>query len=376
MEQRSPRARRRDARAWVVDTALFLFAVADGVFTAVTRIESVAAVDPALFVADQVVAVLGCLALWLRRRWPVGVALVLVAASTFSELVAGALFVAVFTVAVRCLFRTTCVVFGLGLLAAVTYGLLRPEPGLSMAVMVMLIAGAMGTAVGWGLFVQRRRNLIERARTEEQLRAQHAQLEAREAVAREMHDVLGHRLTLLSLHAGALEYRRDASPDEVASAAAVIRQSAHQAMQDLREVIGVLRTPVEELPQPTFDDITGLVAETSAAGLPVRLDSDVEASVPDKVGRTAYRVVQEALTNARKHAHLARTTVRLSGDAIEGLTVEVVNAASTAEAQTATSAGYGLVGLTERIALANGRLEYGPDSGGGWRIWAWLPWKP
>src|SRR5262249_56557879 len=84
------------------------------------------------------------------------------------------------------------------------------------------------------------------------LRAEQAQQRAREQIAREMHDVLGHRLSLLSVHAGALEYHPDASAEEIARAAKVIRESAHQALQDLREVIGVLRAPVGQLPQPTL----------------------------------------------------------------------------------------------------------------------------
>jgi len=230
------------------------------------------------------------------------------------------------------------------------------------------------------LFIRHRRQLIlslrdraARAEAEAHLRAEHAQHLAREEIAREMHDVLGHRLSLLSVHAGALEYRPDAPPDDVARAAKVIRESAHQALQDLREVIGVLRAPVGELPQPTFVDIRQLVAESDRAGMPVRLSEDVAGPVPDAVGRAAYRVVQEALTNARKHAPGARVEVRLSGAAGRELAIEVCNGDGERGAAVPT-AGQGLVGLSERIALARGRVEYGPTATGGWRLAAWLPW--
>jgi signal transduction histidine kinase len=144
-----------------------------------------------------------------------------------------------------------------------------------------------------------------------------------------MHDVLGHRLSLLSVHAGALEFRPDASPEEIARAAKVIRENAHLALQDLREVIGVLRAPVGELPQPTLADLRQLVAESGRAGMRVGLREELGgATVPDLVGRTAYRTVQEGLTNARKHAPGAEVVVRLAGSPGEGLTVEVGNEAA------------------------------------------------
>src|SRR4029450_3306169 len=157
-----------------------------------------------------------------------------------------------------------------------------------------------------GLFIQYRRQLIlslrdraARAETEGQLRAQQAQQRTRGEIAGEMHDVVGHRLSLLSVHAGALEFRPDASAEEIAGAARVIRENAHQALQDLREVVGVLRAPVGELPQPTLADVLPLVEESVRAGMRVDLRQG-NGAVPDLVGRTAYRVVQEALPNAAK----------------------------------------------------------------------------
>ena len=276
--------------------------------------------------------------------------------------------------------------------------MVRPEPGVPAIALFLFGVVVQGAAVGWGLFIHYRRQLVlslrdraVRAETEAHLRAEQAQQRARDEIAREMHDVLGHRLSLLSVHAGALEFRPDASPEEIARAAKVIRENAHLALQDLREVVGVLRAPVGELPQPTLADVRQLVAESGRAGMRVGLREELGGTtLPDLVGRTAYRTVQEGLTNARKHAPGAEVVVRLAGSPGEGLTVEVCNEApgsrpapgpdpgpaAGAEAVSDPGPGQGLVGLAERVALADGRLEHGPTAADGWRLAAWLPWPP
>ena len=390
---RRPRRRPRD---WVVDSLLFLAATIFGLLVIGGRLESSTLPPGWLLTADVIAGALGCAGLWLRRRWPVGLALVLVAFSTFSEVVSGAVVVATLTVAIHRPPRTTAAVFGLSLLAGLVYVVARPEPGVPAWLLFLIGLAVQSAAVGWGLFIRSRRQLVlslrdraARAETEAHLRAEQAQQRARDEIAREMHDVLGHRLSLLSVHAGALEFRPDASAEEIARAAKVIRENAHQALQDLREVIGVLRAPVGELPQPTLADVRQLVAESGRAGMRVGLREELGgAAVPDLVGRTAYRTVQEGLTNARKHAPGAEVLVRLAGSPGEGLTVEVGNEApgpapdSAPDPGPATGAmaasdpgpGQGLVGLAERVALADGRLEHGPTAGGGWRLAAWLPW--
>ena len=175
------------------------------------------------------------------------------------------------------------------------------------------------------------RGRARHAETGAALRAEQAQRLAREAVAREMHDVLAHRLTLLSVHAGALELRPDASREQVARAAGVIRESAHEALQDLREIIGVLRAAEPDdagRPQPTLAALGGLVTESRGAGIRVGLVGHVTgpAPVPVFVGRTAYRIAQEALTNARKHAPGTGVTVTVGGGPGEGLVLSVRNA--------------------------------------------------
>lgn len=361
---------------------MFLLAAAFGVYMSAERLQTASLPDPAwLFDVDQIAGAAGCAALWLRRRFPVELAVVLVALSTFSEIVAGPMLAALFTVAVHRPPRTSMPVFALSLGGAALYVVIRPEAGMSPLGLFLFGAAIQGAAAGWGLFVHHRRRLVAsqrdraaRVETEARLRAEQAQHLAREAIAREMHDVLGHRLSLLSVHAGALEFHPGAHPDDIARAAKVIRESAHQALQDLREVIGVLRAPVGELPQPTIADIKELAAESGRAGMRVDLCEEVTGTVPDGEGRTAYRIVQEALTNARKHAPGAPVRVHLTGMPGRGLTVEVCNAAPDPAAPPGAGSGQGLIGLGERVALVGGRLEHGPAAAGGWRLAAWLPW--
>jgi len=366
-------------RDWVVDIGLFVFALLFGLVLMNARVESRLLPDnELLFAVDQLIGVFGCCALWLRRRWPVGVPFALLALSAVSELVGGAAMVALFTVAIRRPPRVTAALFVLGLVTSMVFLMVRPEEDVPLYVTAVLGFAIQGAVVGWGLVIRHRRELVVslreravRAEAEAALRAERAQLQAREAIAREMHDVLGHRLSLLSVHAGALEYRPDAPAADIARAAGVIRESAHQALQDLREVIGVLRAPVQELPQPTFADLPAMVAESARAGMPVVLRDTVDGELPDTLGRTVYRIVQESLTNARKHAEGSTVDVSVSGDPGDGVTVSVIN---TAGRKAVPGGGQGLVGLAERVSLAGGSLAYGPTPGGGWRVSAWLPW--
>ena len=203
-----------------------------------------------------------------------------------------------------------------------------------------------GARSGFGMFLRARRQLLatlrERAETaeaEQRRSAEAARQGERTRIAREMHDVLAHRISLVSMHAGALEYRGDASAEEVRTAAGVIRENAHQALVDLREVIGVLRGSEggdaagaaddgtsTSRPQPTLDALDALLDETRAAGVVVRAEVDLAPDpLPATTGRTAYRVLQEGLTNARKHGRGGAVTVCVRGTPADGLSLEVRN---------------------------------------------------
>ncbi|POX49777.1 sensor histidine kinase [Streptomyces sp. Ru71] len=376
---------RRTARDWVVDFSCFVLAVLLG-FAAADVVRDNPHLPHALVVADQLLGALACAAVWLRRRWPVGLALALVVVGLASDTAGGASLIALFSLAVHRPFRYVAWIGGAQLALVPLYYWLRPDPELSYLAAVSFVAVLTVAAVGWGMFVRAKRQLLlslrdraRRAETEAQLRAEQAQRLAREAIAREMHDVLAHRLTLLSVHAGALEFRPDAPGAEIARAAGVIRESAHEALQDLREIIGVLRAGDADdagRPQPTLAALDALVAESREAGMKVVLDQRVTepAQVPASVGRTAYRIAQEGLTNARKHAPGAEVTVTVTGAPGDGLTVAVRNPPPDRDAPPVPGSGQGLIGLTERATLTGGRLEHGPRADGGFEIRAWLPW--
>jgi signal transduction histidine kinase len=335
---------------------------------------------------DQWLGALACASVWLRRLWPMGLAVALSAVSMVSNSAGGATLVAIFTLAVHRPFRYVAWVAGASCALIPFFFWIRPDPDSPYIFSVAFTIVLTITVVGWGMFVRSRRQLLlslrdraRRAETEAGLRAEQAQRLAREAIAREMHDVLAHRLTLLSVHAGALEFRPDAPREEVARAAGVIRESAHEALQDLREIIGVLRAGEPDdtgRPQPTLGALDALVTESREAGMKVTLANRVTdpATVPASVGRTAYRIAQEALTNARKHAPGTEVTVTVTGTPGEGLVIVVRNPPPEGEVPHVPGSGQGLIGLTERATLAGGRLEHGPEAGGGFRVRASLPW--
>ncbi|MFJ7010174.1 sensor histidine kinase [Streptomyces albogriseolus] len=382
---RSGRRPRRTARDWVVDFSCFLLAVLIGLLGADTLQNS--DLPRALSAADQMLGALSCAAVWLRRRWPFGLAVAMLPVSFLSETSGGVAVIALFALAVHRPFRYVAWVAGAQLVLAPLYFWWRPDPDLPYAAAVVLVLVLTGATVGWGMFVRSKRQLMlslrdraRRAETEARLRAEQAQRLAREAIAREMHDVLAHRLTLLSVHAGALEFRPEAPRDEIARAAGVIRESAHEALQDLREIIGVLRAGDSEdagRPQPTLAALDALVAESLQAGMKVTLEQRVTdaGSVPASVGRTAYRIVQEGLTNARKHAPGTEVTISVAGGPGEDLTVRVHNPPPEGDVPPVPGAGQGLIGLTERATLAGGSLEHGRTPEGGFEVRARLPWQ-
>lgn len=378
---------RRTARDWVVDFSCFLLAVVLGLAAAQGLAEE-PGLPHSLAVLDQTLGVLSCGAVWLRRRWPVGLAVAMIPVGLLSNSSGGAAMVALFTLAVHRPFRYVAWTGGVDLALIPLFYWVRPDPDLPYAGVVAFTTLLTVSVTGWGMFVRSKRMLMlslrdraHRAETEARLRAEQAQRLAREAIAREMHDVLAHRLTLLSVHAGALEFRPDAPREEMARAAGVIRESAHEALQDLREIIGVLRTgeaeePSGGRPQPTLAALDTLVAECREAGMKVTLDHRVTdpATVPASVGRTAYRIAQEALTNARKHAPGTEVTLRLTGTPGDGLTITAVNPAPPAEVPPVPGSGQGLIGLRERATLAGGHLEHGTRPDGGFVVRGWLPW--
>ncbi|MEU7853411.1 histidine kinase [Nonomuraea sp. NPDC049141] len=253
--------------------------------------------------------------------------------------------------------------------------------GANVALMAMAL---VGLPFMYGLWTRAKRDVLAAAREradrlerEQVMRAEQARAQERARIAREMHDVVAHRVSLMVLHAGALEVRTADEP--TARTASMIGGIGREALANLRELLGVLRSnqqPAELSPQPTLADLDRLLDQSRELGISVRRhDHGEPRALGLTVERTAYRVVQEALTNVHKHARDAHTDVHvrfLNGT----LQVEVLNR-GTADApgaeQALPGAGWGLAGLRERVELLGGSLQAGPRQEGGYGVTAAIP---
>ncbi len=250
------------------------------------------------------------------------------------------------------------------------------------AVLMVIIMGAIGSYVG------ARRDLLaslsERAVTAErqqELRVLQGQAEERDRIAREMHDVLAHRISLVSMHAGVLAYREDLSREQTREIAGVIQENAHQSMTELRAILGSLRqddpgpdAPPEK-PQPGLDGLPDLFEEAKLAGQRVELSDTVEHPelLPRLVGRHVYRVVQEIITNARKHAPDVLLKLTLTGAPGQGYTVRGVNPIRAGRIP-APESGMGLIGLKERASVTGGWMRAGQNDHQDFEVEVWFPW--
>ncbi|TDB87340.1 sensor histidine kinase [Actinomadura sp. KC216] len=317
---------------------------------------------------------------------PVAVAVALTALAALSPAATPPATMAALRLAHHRPFPAAAALAAAGVGAHAVQGLWRPAAGISFGWWLLLIALGYGALTGWGALARARRALLEslrerarRAEAEQGRRVAEARMAERARIAREMHDVLAHRLSLLATYAGALEYRPDAPPEKLAHAAGVVRAGVHQALDELRDVIVLLREDEAEegRPQPVLGDVPRLVEESRDAGGTVELRDEVvdPGALPAASGRTAYRVVQEALTNARKHAAGRPVRVELRGRPGARLVIEVRNPLpeDPGAAPAAPGSGTGLVGLTERVRLAGGRLDH-QAAAGEFRLRAWLPW--
>jgi signal transduction histidine kinase len=220
------------------------------------------------------------------------------------------------------------------------------------------------------------RERAERAEAEQELLARDAVLTERTRIAREMHDAVGHRVSLMVLQAGAIEMA-SGDPDRVTTLARHVQVAGRQALDELRQAVGVLRSGDQDeaplAPQPGLDDLERLVKECRAAGMTVELTRPpAEAAPVDAVvSRAAYRIVQEALTNAGKHAPGAPVAVGVERTP-ERLVVRILNGAP-GEPSRATGGGFGLVGLRERVRTLDGTLRAEPRLDGGFLVEAVLP---
>lgn len=222
-------------------------------------------------------------------------------------------------------------------------------------------------------------------------RARRTLLEERSRIARELHDVVAHHMSVISIQAQVAPHLVENPSEELQENLDGIRQNALEALTELRRVLGVLRAEQPDAPQsldepatgtaphapqPTLDRIDALVENTRAAGLTVQVDvQGTRRPLPSGVELSAYRIVQEALSNVLRHAPGASASVRLV-HYLHGLDVRVVNSWPTRTVQPSPGAGHGLLGMRERAAMLGGTLRAGPRPDGGYEVAAYLPTTP
>ncbi len=342
----------------------------------------------AWFWADLGVGIASLVLAHWRRRFPFTVALVTNVATIGSFSSGGPATLTLFSLATRRRWREivpiTLVAMAAGLVS------LRSAPGSQEDDLIVTgpaLVAILGVIVAWGMYVGSRRELLgtlreraETAESEQAARVAQARTSERTRIAREMHDVLAHRISTVTMHAGALTYCEDLTAAQMRATAEVIQDNARQALVELREVLGLLREEpgdaAPERPQPDATDLDALIREAMTTGLRVSPTIQVDTSgVPPTTGRTAYRVVQEALTNVRKHATYTAVSIDVTGSPGEGLRVVVSNRLPIGQpAHDLPASGLGLIGLRERVELAGGRLDREITPQRDFVLSAWLPW--
>jgi len=375
------------ATAWGLVAVLTAAATA-AVVTASPDTGAVVGTTPQVPAAVDVAVAIAALALVpiLMTRRSVPAALALAALAAVSGAATPAATVGTLQVARWYPVRTAAWVAGAGVLGHAVQALWRPI-GLPLGWWLLCDVAVHAALFGWGAYGRERalvlwslRDRARRAEAEQERRVAEARTAERTRIAREMHDTLAHRLSLLAATAGALEYRPDADPAQLAAAAGRVRAGVSDALEDLRQVVRLLRAGPDDLgPVPGLDDVRRLVDDSRAAGTDVTYERAGDDTPPAAVATAVFRVVQESLTNARRHAPGAAVRVTVSTAPGE-VRVRVVDdgAASGAAAPAGVGTGTGLVGLRERATLLGGTLAAGPDAGPaasrGFAVEAWLPW--
>jgi signal transduction histidine kinase len=329
-----------------------------------------------------VVASAGALAL--RRRYPVAV-LALVFGTTLIYFVLGyasgpiwlALIVAYYT-ATACGHRLAAVIAGVAGLAIFPWldYLLRDGSPPSLAGLAALAAWLL-VVLGAGEAVRIRRERAAAAARIEEEEARRRASEERLRMARELHDSLGHYLSLISVQSGVALSLNQELPEQARTSLATVKQASKEALSELRSVLDILRQDGERAPRSptaTLARLSDLVAQATAPGLEVR--AETEGSVrplPFGVDLAAYRIVQEALTNVARHAGPATATVRvIYGEDDVTVQVDDDGGGRTGDPQPPAS-GNGIAGMRERVAALGGELDVGPRPGGGFRVRARFP---
>ncbi|WP_405657993.1 sensor histidine kinase [Streptomyces sp. NBC_00079] len=286
--------------------------------------------------------------------------------------------------------RGSAAAFAAGLsitLAADVVWLAAEHPALEGQTAIELtLASTAVIAAGWALGVARRSQRRYAAHAAEQ-RVRSAVTDERLRIARELHDVIAHSMSLITVKAAVTNYLLDSQPEQARAALAVIEASGHNALAEMRRMLGVLRADNEpysppggtvaspEPPAPCLDDLPQLAARAAEAGVHVDVQVHDAAGLPEGVALSAYRIVQEALTNVIKHAAPTRCRVRIEAtDA--ALNLDVTDDGQAKRAASWGAPGHGIIGMRERVALFGGDFYAGPVADGGFRVSARLPLTP
>jgi signal transduction histidine kinase len=310
--------------------------------------------------------------------------LALLALGYSSAVIGAALFLAAYTVAAYCDGRTTALAVGYAVVVLLVVALVAPTT-MGIAAMVTNAALFVGAfALGRSAHVRRenvallqeRAQLAERARADE---ARRAVADERLRIAQELHDVLGHSLGVIALQAGVGAHVIDADPAEAKASLEAISRTSRTSLAEVRRILGALRTDSGATayhPPSGLSALDALAAELTEAGLPVRIHvHGVPDQVPAALDLTAYRVVQEALTNVVRHAGAAAADVTVCYE--DGMvTVQVDDDGRGTGTHATGPGGHGQLGMRERVAVWGGILQAGPRPEGGYRVLATLPFEP
>lgn len=276
----------------------------------------------------------------------------------------------VFTVALREDRRRVGITWGVTSALFLVYMPGQISPG-----WVFGLTAIMGVGLLLRRLAQSRQELAEEAERSELERARRAIAEERTRIARDLHDVVAHRMSMVVVQAQTAQYRLGSVDPAVAAEFASVAEQAREALNEVRTMLGVLRSDgqqAEQVPQPGTADVERLLRDADGAGLDITWtvtgDAEVVGTTPAMV---LYRILQESLANASRHAHGSRVVVDLEyGDTVR---LEVANGPGTGSVATGDHAGHGLPGMRDRAASVGGTLTAGPTDDGGWRVVAELP---
>ena len=380
LDERRPPGR----RSWAFDGALALLATG-------LELASVTGARGTASVPVIVLAVVGGGALVLRRSAPLAVLATTVAAGAAIVAVGGepaglTAGIGLYTTAAMCELRVSlaALVPTAAIAAALSAATADAEGRQASATFGATVAVLLAVGIwGLGALAQTRRRytraLKERAAQAEREREQLARIavhEERASIARELHDIVAHSVTVMLVGVRGARDVLHTAPAVADETLARVETSGEQSLTELRRILALLRSPghgAEPHPQPSLAELDVLIGDYRAAGLPVRLEvTGQPRPLPGGVELSIYRIVQEALTNVLKHSHPTRVMVTLSfrGSRLE---VEVVDDAARQTDQSDATTGHGIVGMRERVVLLGGELETGRRVGGGYRVAAWLP---